>query len=49
MILKVVLAQPIFDNYKHAPQKSKEGLKKEKVTSFASILENTIQSKATGN
>ena len=48
MILKVVLPQPIFDNYKHDPQTSKEGLKKKKATSFASILENTIKSKATG-
>jgi hypothetical protein len=49
MILKVELSQPIFDNYQHAPQTSKDGVKKKNVNSFASILENTIKSKSTGN
>jgi hypothetical protein len=44
MILKVTLAQPVFDNSKQDPHKSKEGLKRKETTSFASILENTIKS-----
>ena len=46
MISKVAIAQPVFYNYKRAPQQSKEGLKKRKVSSFAGILEDTIRSKS---
>lgn len=48
MVLKVTFAQPIFDSSKHTPQTSKDGFKKKKATSFASVLENTIQSKSIG-
>lgn len=49
MILKVEVSQPIFDNYKHASQTSKDGVKKKNANSFASVLENAIKSKFTGN
>ena len=48
MSLKVVLAQPVFDNNKQDPRKSKEGLKRKDNTSFASILESTIKSQSIG-
>jgi hypothetical protein len=47
MILKVIRVQPIFNDYKHDPQKPKEGLKRKIGISFANILENTIRSQST--
>ena len=47
MILKVVLAQPVFDNDKRGTQTPKDGLKKKKVSLFASVLADTIYSKTT--
>ena len=44
MILKIALAQPMFNNYKHDPQtvKDEPQTQKRKMTSFASVLENEI-------
>ena len=44
MILKITLAQPTLNNYKHDPQTVKDRFKKEKSGSFASVLEDTIKS-----
>ncbi|MBU2703203.1 hypothetical protein Ga0466249_004339 [Sporomusaceae bacterium BoRhaA] len=46
MILKVACVQPVLNNYKYNTQKPKNGLKRKKTASFASILENTIKSQS---
>lgn len=44
MIFKIAPAKPMLNNYKHHPQTVKDRLKKEKLGSFASVLEDTIKS-----
>ncbi|WP_371371409.1 hypothetical protein [Sporomusa aerivorans] len=46
MILKVISAQPVCNNYKqNFRYQSKEGLNKKSSTSFANVLESTIKAK----
>lgn len=45
MILKVALVQPVYDYNRQDVYQPKEGLNKKKVTSFANVLENVMQSK----
>ena len=47
IILKVAHIQPFYDHYKHEFYKPKDGLNKNKSTSFASVLENEVRSQYT--